>query len=76
MAIKAKRNHAPVTLHPDTLLLDVKQVALITNKGISTVWADTKNGDLPAPIKVGKSTRWRRKDIQDWLAQFGVELEG
>lgn len=57
-------------------LLSAAQVAIITGKGISTVWRDVKTGDLPKPIKVGNSTRWRIKDINQWLAQFDAEMEG
>lgn len=45
-------------------LMTVKDVAVTLNMGRATVWRLVKNGQLPKPIKIGNSTRWRRADIE------------
>ena len=45
-------------------LLRVSDVAQILNLGVSSVWRLARNGQPPAPIRVGGSTRWRRADIE------------
>lgn len=30
-----------------------------------------RRGEFPKPIKLGRRTVWRRRDIRDWLKQFG-----
>lgn len=45
-------------------LLRVSDVAKILSVGVSSVWRLARNGQLPAPIRVGGSTRWRRTDIE------------
>lgn len=52
----------------ETTLLNVKDVAVMLNLGVSTVWRHVKNGDVPKPIKIGRSVRWHQSDIDDWLA--------
>ncbi|WP_375173385.1 helix-turn-helix transcriptional regulator [Pseudooceanicola sp.] len=44
--------------------MSVQDVAAYFNCGVSTVWRWSKVGDLPKPIKIGGSTRWRRADIE------------
>lgn len=50
-------------------LLTVKQVAETLSCGVSTVWRLVRSGDLPQPIKIGGSTRWRRADIEALTAR-------
>lgn len=45
-------------------LLRVSDVAKILCLGVSSVWRLARNGQIPAPIRVGGSTRWRRADIE------------
>ena len=30
-----------------------------------------KRGDFPPPMKLGRSNRWRRKDIDKWMKEKG-----
>jgi len=48
--------------HPQ--MMTVRQVAAILGIGVSTVWRAASKGDIPKPIKIGGSTRWRRADIE------------
>lgn len=49
---------------PNDALVDVKIVAGLYDSGVSTVWARAKRGDIPAPIKIGGSARWRVGELR------------
>ena len=50
-------------------LLTVKEVAAMLSMGVTTVWCQTRNGNLPQPIKIGGATRWRKADIDALIEQ-------
>lgn len=50
-------------------LLTAKDVAAQLSLGVSTIWRQVKRGNLPAPIRIGGSTRWRRADIEALTAR-------
>lgn len=51
----------------EQLALTARQAAKLL--GISTrhLWALNSSGRLPAPIRLGRSVRWRRDELQAWL---------
>ncbi|MDD4889885.1 MAG: helix-turn-helix domain-containing protein [Phycisphaerae bacterium] len=48
-------------------LSDVQAAALL---GISRghLWTLNSSGRLPAPVKLGRSVRWIRSELESWLA--------
>ena len=50
-----------------SMLLNVKEVAEILAIATRTVWYYTAKGLLPKPIKVGRHTRWKSQDIDDYI---------
>ena len=56
-------------MHDDKQLLRVTEVAKILELGVATIWRLTRQGQLPAPIRIGGSTRWRRADIEALTAR-------
>ncbi len=50
-------------------LLAVGEVALFLGISITSVWRLTKRGDLPTPIRFGGMTRWRRSDLESFIAR-------
>ncbi len=56
-----------ITTTPQSLLLRDTDVAQLLGIGKSTVWRESKEGRLPAPIKVGGATRWVRSHITAWI---------
>lgn len=51
----------------ENLYLSVNQVA--TRFGVSkdSIWRWRRDGDFPAPVKLGgHTTRWRMSDIEEW----------
>jgi len=49
-------------------LLTVKEVAQALRVSVATVWRWSAAGELPPPIKICGSTRWRRADIETLIA--------
>lgn len=71
-------------LNPDTLYLNVNQVADRYGISTDTVWRWSRDGDLPKPVKLGpNATRWRLSDLlaheatlRTFFAFGGFELSG
>jgi len=54
-----------------TLYLSVDQVATRFNVSKDTIWRWKRNGDFPAPVKLGgTTTRWRLADIEEYESQL------
>jgi excisionase family DNA binding protein len=49
------------------LLLDIGQAAQYLNVGKRTFWKLHAVGRVPAPIKLGRLTRWRKDDLEAWV---------
>ncbi len=49
-------------------LLTAREVAERLGISIRTVWHWTAHGRLPAPFRHGRITRWRTRDITDYLS--------
>lgn len=49
-------------------LLTVRQLADLLQVSTRTIWRMQSAGDLPEPVRISRSVRWRRSDIDYWLA--------
>jgi predicted DNA-binding transcriptional regulator AlpA len=49
-------------------LLRDRQVAQVLNVSVRQAWKLVSIGELPAPLKIGGSTRWRTSDIHRRIA--------
>ena len=50
-----------------TRLLDVAGVAEVLGCSARHVWALYEQGRLCHPVRIGRLTRWRSADLQDWI---------
>lgn len=42
----------------------------------TTLWAWSKDGRFPAPVKIGENTTcWRCEDVHAWIAKQGKALQ-
>ena len=48
-------------------LWNIKQLKMVTGLSERTLWRLSDSGKLPATIRIGKSCRWRRTDIEMWI---------
>lgn len=53
---------------PDAAHVDVRTVAGLFGISVPTVWRHTRSGKLPAPRKIGASTRWNVAELRAILA--------
>ena len=49
-------------------LLTVQQLGRLLQLSPRTVWRLRSSGELPEPIKIGKSIRWNGEAIRRWIA--------
>lgn len=58
--------------HPSTAserwLLPAAEVAKLLDISERHLWGLHKDGSLPAPVRLGRSVRWRAEDLRAWLA--------
>ncbi|MCZ6653208.1 MAG: helix-turn-helix domain-containing protein [Planctomycetota bacterium] len=50
-----------------TELLTANGLARALKVSVRQVWKMLSRGDLPSPIKLGRSVRWRSAEIARWL---------
>jgi excisionase family DNA binding protein len=62
--------------HTNESLLTVKDVAALLNVPVATIYSWRHEGkSLPPAVKMGRSLRFRRADVQAWIdEQFAGEL--
>jgi prophage regulatory protein len=53
-------------------LLKIDQCLEITPVARSTWWQKVAEGQLPQPVKIGASTRWRHSDLMAFIANMPV----
>lgn len=57
----------------DKQLLTVSDVAEVLGLGVSTIWRQVKLGNIPEPVRIGGSTRWRKADIEELVRASGED---
>jgi len=50
-----------------SLLLDAKTSAALCSCSVSFWWQQQSAGLLPAPVRLGSKTLWRRVDLERWV---------
>ena len=53
---------------PKALLLKAQEVGEVLGVNKSTVWSWESSGRIPRPVRIGGCTRWRRSEIEQWVA--------
>lgn len=53
---------------PSPILLSVIQLADLLQLSTRTIWRMRSASQLPKPLQLGGSVRWRREDIEKWIA--------
>lgn len=51
-----------------TLLLDVRGVAVMVGCSSRSIYRLSDGGRMPRPVKIGRLIRWRRSDVEAWIA--------
>ena len=50
------------------LLLDARQLSKLLGRSIPSLERDIPLGRVPAPVTIGRSRKWRRVEIEAWIA--------
>lgn len=53
---------------PEAILLRAQHVAKLLNISTRTLWRLEAAGKLIGPIKIGRSVRWRKDELMQWIA--------
>jgi excisionase family DNA binding protein len=56
-----------------TLCLTAKEVARLLGVSVRHVYKLHASGRLPRPVRLSRSARWRRAELEAWLAQGSPE---
>ncbi|MGZ9713924.1 helix-turn-helix transcriptional regulator [Glaciimonas sp. GNP009] len=51
-------------------LLTALESANYLSIGVSTLWRYAKDKRAPSPVKIGGATRWRRSDLDVYIANL------
>lgn len=58
------------------IALSAEQVAELLGVSRAHVWRMLKRGQLPAPARLGRLSRWDRRAIETWLAAGAPAAHG
>lgn len=50
-------------------LLNVDQVAELLQCTTMSIYRFSKNGTMPPPTKIGKLSRWKKSELDEWIAK-------
>ncbi len=51
-------------VYPDAAFVDVRTVGLLFGCAVPTVWRRVRRGVIPAPHRIGVSTRWNVSELR------------
>ena len=52
----------------EPLLVTAKQVAKLMQMSTRSLWRLRSAGEIPEPLRIGRSVRWRLNDVKNWIA--------
>lgn len=55
--------------HEEMALMDARDVSRRLSVSTRTVWRLLSAGQLPKPVRIGRSVRWRREIIEEWILE-------
>lgn len=64
VAVALKTPPAPVV----PLLLDARAASILCGFSVPTLHRRHGRGEFPAAVRIGRCTRWRRADLEAWIA--------
>ena len=60
----------PARLDHGYRLLTLKRVLERTSLGRTSIYQQIKEGTFPAPVKVGKASRWVETELEQWMQEL------
>ncbi len=53
----------------EPVLIDAEKLARMMDVSERTLWRWVSRGDVPRPVRIGGSTRWRLAEITEWIGR-------
>jgi prophage regulatory protein len=63
------RNYGGFNMQPDRQLLTMHAISELVKHQPPHVYRLIRRGEFPAPIKIGRASRWLSTEIDNWLEQ-------
>lgn len=63
-------------LNPDDPLIDMTFITQYTGMTDKWFYKLISGGAFPKPIKLGRSSRWRKSEVENWMQQRIAESRG
>lgn len=69
MNIKTSMATTATILNADDPLIDMVFITTYTNMTDKFFFKLIKNGKFPKPVKLGRSSRWRKSEVEAWMQE-------
>ena len=73
MNIKNSMATSATILNADDPLIDMVFITTFTNMTDKFFFKLIKNGQFPKPVKLGRSSRWRKSEVESWMQERVAE---
>lgn len=73
MNIKNSMATTATLLNADDPLIDMVFITTYTNMTDKFFFKLIKNGQFPKPVKLGRSSRWRKSEVESWMQERVAE---
>ncbi|ANZ89372.1 transcriptional regulator [Citrobacter freundii] len=73
MNIKNSMATTATLLNADDPLIDMVFITTYTNMTDKFFFKLIKNGQFPKPVKLGRSSRWRKSEVEAWMQERMAE---
>ena len=57
-----------MSIEVDAALLNARQAAALLGISMASLYRYANEAKLPAPVRVGRSVRWREDELRQWIA--------
>lgn len=54
---------------PKPVLINAEELSRIMDISERTLWRLLSGGKVPQPVRVGRNTRWRLAEVEEWIAR-------
>lgn len=51
------------------LLITVEEFAELMQLSVRTIWRLNSSGQVPKPVRIGGTVRWRLEEVRNWIAE-------
>ena len=63
-----------MTNNEEMALMDARDVSRRLSVSTRTVWRLLSADQLPKPVRIGRSVRWRREIVEEWIRKGCPDL--